>query len=162
MGIVLARIDSRLIHGQVLEAWVPHVQANCIMVANDRIGALSLQKKIMKAAVPRGIEVFIGSLVEVAQQLAGARYSGLKVLLLFDSSRDALRGHRDGIPLTELNLGNMHAGEGKQRYSCTLALDAEDIANFDALEACGVKIVSQCLPADHERDWHKLMALGGG
>ncbi|NIP49931.1 MAG: PTS sugar transporter subunit IIB, partial [Gammaproteobacteria bacterium] len=28
MSIVLARIDSRLVHGQVLEAWVPYVSAD--------------------------------------------------------------------------------------------------------------------------------------
>ena len=35
MSLVLTRIDNRLIHGQILESWVPTLKANCIIVAND-------------------------------------------------------------------------------------------------------------------------------
>ena len=54
MNIVLARIDNRLIHGQVLESWVPTTRANCIIVANDEVAQAVMQKILMQAAVPRG------------------------------------------------------------------------------------------------------------
>ena len=56
MSIVLARIDSRLVHGQVLEAWVPYVDADCIVVANDEVAAASFQCMVMQAAVPSSID----------------------------------------------------------------------------------------------------------
>jgi len=49
MALVFVRIDNRLIHGQVLEAWVPFVRADCIVVANDDIARKPLQKLMMKA-----------------------------------------------------------------------------------------------------------------
>jgi len=36
-NIVLVRVDSRLVHGQILEAWVPHVRAKCIIVVDNKV-----------------------------------------------------------------------------------------------------------------------------
>jgi PTS system mannose-specific IIB component len=157
MAIVLTRIDSRLIHGQVLEAWVPHVKADCIIVANDRAALTPLQRMIMQAAVPRDIRLEIGTLDEVADLLATGELARCRTLLLFANSDDALRACRLGIGYSKLNLGNMHAEDGKDRYSCTIALDRHDIDNLVAVEATGVTIVSQCVPADREEGWRRLV-----
>lgn len=159
MGVVFARIDNRLIHGQVLEAWVPHTQADCIIVANDKVATEPLRRTMMAASVPKGIQVVIGCIEELAEELARGQYANCKVLLLFETSADALEAHRRGFPFQMLNLGNMHAGEGKMRYSCTISLDPDDIGNLESLEMQeGVRIVSQCIPADRERPWRKLIA----
>jgi PTS system mannose-specific IIB component len=160
MAIVLTRIDSRLIHGQVLEAWVPHVQADCIVVANDQAAHTPLQRMIMQAAVPSDIHLVIATLEEVALLLASAEQQARRTLLLFATSDDALRACRLGVTFTKLNLGNMHAAAGKNRYSCDIALDQHDIDNLSAVEAAGVMIVSQCVPADRERGWHALVRDG--
>ena len=160
MGIVLTRIDSRLIHGQVLEAWVPYLKADCIVVANDAAAHTPLQRMIMQAAVPRNIRLEIGTLDELAALLFAPELAGRRTLLLFASSDDALRACRLGIGYAKLNLGNMHAAEGKCRYSCTIALDQHDIDNLRAVEASGVTIVSQCVPADREQGWQILLRNG--
>ena len=160
MGIILARIDSRLVHGQVLEAWVPHVRADCIVVANDAAARTPLQRMIMQAAVPRDLRLEIGTLDEVAALLASPELGKRRTLLLFADTDDALRACRLGIAYRKLNLGNMHAGEGKERYSCTIALDRHDIDNLRAVEAAGVAIVAQCVPADREQGWQALVRNG--
>lgn len=162
MGIVLTRIDSRLIHGQILEAWLPHVRAECIVVANDAAADTPLQRMIMQAAVPSSIRLEIRKLDETAALLASAELSGKRILLLFASSDDALRACRLGVEFPKLNLGNMHAAEGKCRYSCTIALDRHDIDNLQAVEAFGVTIVAQCVPADREQGWGILVRNGEG
>jgi len=161
MGIVLARIDSRLIHGQILEAWLPHVQADCIVVANDAAACTPLQRVIMRAAVPSSIRLEIGTLDETAALLSSAELSGKRTLLLFASSDDALQACRLGIGFPKLNLGNMHAAEGKYRYSCTIALDRHDIDNLREVETFGVTIVAQCVPVDREQQWQVLVRDGG-
>ena len=112
MGIVLTRIDSRLIHGQVLEAWVPYLKADCIVVANDAAAHTPLQRMIMQAAVPSDIRLEIGTLDEVAALLHSSELSNRRTLLLFASSDDALRACRLGLGFAQLNLGNLHAAEG--------------------------------------------------
>ncbi len=162
MSLVLTRVDSRLIHGQVLEAWVPYVQADCIVVANDEVARTPLQCMIMQAAVPSSIKLMIGTLEEAVAFLALPDTGRKRVLLLFANSVDALRAQRLGIGYTRLNLGNMHTAEGKNRYSCTIALDQDDIDNLRQVAACGVTIVSQCIPADREQGWEQMLRSGGG
>jgi len=157
--IVLARIDNRLIHGQVLEAWVPYVDADCIVVANDMVATHPLRKKMMTASVPSSLRVIVGSVAEIATLLADAPPRG-RILLLFADSGDAVRACESGIVIRELNLGNLHGGDGKRRVSCTIALDDMDLANFRKLEAAGVRIVARCIPSDEVHDWKQLRADG--
>lgn len=157
MSLVLTRIDNRLIHGQVLEAWLPYTNADCIVVANDEVAATSLQRIMMEAAVPKGIKVVIDSVDEVEKLFSSHRLESKRVMLLFGNSGDALRAHKDGVPFAKLNLGNMHAGKDKVACSCTIALDRKDIENLNQLEKEGVAIGSQCVPQDSEQSWHKLI-----
>jgi PTS system mannose-specific IIB component len=161
MSIVLARIDSRLVHGQVLEAWVPYVDADCIVVANDAVAAASFQRMVMQAAIPSSIKLIIGTLEETACILKSAELLKKRVLLLFTSSDDALKARQLGVSYAKLNLGNMHSSAGKNRYTCTIALDQQDIDTLQKVEDQGVTIVSQCVPADREQNWHKLIRSGG-
>lgn len=161
MSIVLARIDSRLVHGQVLEAWVPYVDADCIVVANDEVAAASFQCIVMQAAVPSSIKLIIGTLEETARILSSADLLKKRVLLLFSKSEDALKVCHLGVSYPKLNLGNMHSSEGKDRYTCTIALDQQDIDKLQQVEDLGVTIVSQCVPADREQSWRKLIRSGG-
>ncbi|MDX9709472.1 MAG: PTS sugar transporter subunit IIB [Trichloromonas sp.] len=156
MSIVLARIDNRLIHGQVLESWVPYVHADCILVANDAVAGNPLRKILMTAAVPKGLGVFIERLADAAKLLSGGVLIDRKVLLLLATSADALALYRLGVLYDKLNLGNLHGGENRRRVSCTIAFAPEDLANLGQLEAAGVRVVAQCIPADRERDWKKL------
>ena len=97
MSIVLARIDSRLVHGQVLEAWVPYVNADCIVVANDEVAAVSFQCMVMQAAIPSSIKLVIGTLEETVGILSSADLLKKRVLLLFTNSEDALEVRQLGV-----------------------------------------------------------------
>lgn len=157
--IVLARIDNRLIHGQVLEAWVPFVHADCIVVASDEVAAKPLQKKMMVAAVPSEIKVIIGSLAEIAERFKRNEFSQ-RILLLFATPAAALKGYQLGIPISELNLGNLPCGEGRRRVSCTVSLGDDDLSAFRLLEESGVRITARCLPSDAIQDWKTLDGNG--
>ena len=157
MDIVLARIDNRLIHGQVLESWVPALRANCIIVANDEVAQAVMQKILMQAAVPRGIRVIVDTVAAVAQLFDSAELAGSRILLLFSTASDARKAIEYGLPLKKLNLGNMHAGSGKLQCSCTIFLDPEDVTDLHKIEDFGVRITSQCLPSERSIEWKKML-----
>lgn len=157
MSLVLTRIDNRLIHGQVLETWVPYVHADCIVVANDGVAASPLKRKMMESSVPSRMRVEIGSVDEICSLFAAGEFERCKTLLLFGNTADALRAYRCGLIYQRLNLGNLHAGAGKARLSCTIFLDQEDVGILQELEISGVTISARCIPADSERSWKKLI-----
>jgi PTS system mannose-specific IIB component len=157
MSIVLTRIDNRLIHGQVLESWVPFIHADCIVVANDEIASSPLKRMMMKASVASRMRVEIGTIEEIVTLFATNDLENCKILLLFGSTTDALRAYRLGLQYQQLNLGNLHAGEGRARLSCTIFIDPEGLADLEQLELAGVEITARCIPADSERSWRKLV-----
>jgi PTS system mannose-specific IIB component len=156
MNIVLTRVDNRLIHGQVMEAWVPHVKADCIVVANDDAASSPLKRAMMEACVPSNLKVMIGTIEVISRRLQAGEISASRILLLLENSQDALALYREGVTFSKLNLGNLHATKGKVAVSCTLCIDEEDVDNLQELESLGVKVTARCIPQDGEQDWHRL------
>lgn len=54
-NIVLARVDDRLIHGQVMTAWLQYTGGNHIVIVDDNTASDEFTKEIMAMAVPEGI-----------------------------------------------------------------------------------------------------------
>jgi len=159
MNLVLTRIDNRLIHGQVLEAWVPFVKADCILVANDDIALNPLKKMMMQASVPSRMRVEIGRIDEIVTLVNSSDLDRCRTLLLFGTTADAVRAYRQGLLFEKLNLGNLHADKGKARLSCTVFLNPADMDDLELLDQAGVKITARCIPADGERPWRKMIAM---
>ncbi|MGE4544993.1 MAG: PTS system mannose/fructose/N-acetylgalactosamine-transporter subunit IIB [Pedobacter sp.] len=157
MSIVLARVDNRLIHGQVLEAWIPTTKADCIVVANNDLADADMRKRLMAAAVPRGIQVIIESVENSARFVLAPDNSTLRVMVLFASPDDALQAHVMGLHFAQLNLGNLHRPQGEHQLGCTVTLDHKDICSLTELETRGVEINLQCVPSDRQRGWRSMM-----
>lgn len=153
MLLVLVRVDNRLIHGQVLEAWLPYVQADTIIVVDDEIANDPFRKQLMLAVVPKSVrvDVYNHEQFETAAQLLVE--SKLKVLVLFATPADALKSYLGGFHFSTLNLGNMHIGPQKCCVSQTLYMDCDDIDDLDQLAELGVDICAQCVPTDRALHW---------
>ena len=59
MGIVLARIDNRLLHGIVATQWAGRSGAQRIMIIDDTVANNELTKASMKLARPTGMAISI-------------------------------------------------------------------------------------------------------
>ena len=52
MNIVGARIDGRLVHGQVANLWTPKLQADRIIVVDEEAAKSDIQKSGLRMATP--------------------------------------------------------------------------------------------------------------
>ena len=50
------RVDNRLVHGQVIEGWLPHLAAKHLVVANDAFASDLLRQQIAELAVPEDVD----------------------------------------------------------------------------------------------------------
>ena len=55
-NIVLARVDDRLIHSEVVSVWTPSLQVNRIIIVDDEVAADKFNKRIIKALAPNGVK----------------------------------------------------------------------------------------------------------
>ena len=81
-NIVLARIDDRLIHGQVVTAWVKQTNGNRIVIADDPLTKDTFMQRLLKAAAPPGITVDILTTADAINFLKEAPESGENIILL--------------------------------------------------------------------------------
>lgn len=142
------RIDNRLVHGQIIEAWLPFTDARVIVVANDDLAEDELRQQIMSIAIPLGVEISFVKVADAQNHLAGKKLLGKDVLVLFASCPDARQAFASGLAFATLNLGNMHYGPGKKQVCQHIALSGEDASCLEYLAAKGVKLDYRCVPGD--------------
>src|SRR5512139_1085304 len=113
--VVLARIDDRLIHGQIVEGWVNYLKASWVIVADDAVARNPVQRSIMEIAVPEGLRVFIGSVDEVRGKLRTPALAKERIILLFSRPRDVVRYLEAAEACPVVNIGGMRFVPGKRK-----------------------------------------------
>ena len=84
MSIVLARIDDRLIHGQVMTSWLNYTGANRIIIVDDETANDTFLKMIVTSVAPANIKTEVFSVHEGAETIKQLAASD-KVILLAKS-----------------------------------------------------------------------------
>lgn len=153
--IVLSRIDERLVHGQVGVQWVGFTGANLVLVANDDIAEDRVQQHLMEMVLAPGITVRFWSLKKVIDNIHRAT-DRQKILLVCKSPEDFLTLHQGNVPITPINVGNMHYAEGKTNSESGF-VNAQDIAAFHGLRKAGVRCFIQGVPTDLTQDLYTLL-----
>ncbi|MFD2627568.1 mannose/fructose/sorbose PTS transporter subunit IIA [Oceanobacillus kapialis] len=146
---VLARIDTRLLHGQVATGWTRNTQPTRIIVVSDVVAKDELRKKLIQQAAPSGVKahvVPIKKMIELAKD--DQHFGGQRALLLFENPQDVLRAVEGGVPLDTINVGSMSHSTGKVQPNKVLAFDQNDIDTFRKLKEFGVKFDVRKVPAD--------------
>lgn len=155
--VVLARIDDRLIHGQVVEGWVNFLKATCILVADDRVAANPLQRSIMEISVPEGLKVVIATVEDICGKLRSSAFGDERSILLFSNPRDVVRAFQAGLECRTVNLGGLHYVPGKRKIMDVLAVDDADLGALQELLRRGVKVEIQTVPTERPQLLEKVL-----
>ncbi|MGH7681449.1 MAG: PTS sugar transporter subunit IIB [Candidatus Eiseniibacteriota bacterium] len=148
MPLLLARIDDRLIHGQVVHGWGGALRPTLLVIVSDELRANPERAELYLFAVPDGAR---GRVVSVAEALApefAAEVARERTLLLFPSLEEALRLVEGGYPLSEVNVGGLHHAPGKGEVLPYVFLDAADRERMRALIRRGATVYAQDLPSN--------------
>lgn len=148
--IVLTRIDNRLVHGQVGVVWTSAVNENLLLVANDATANDPLQQELMTAtAESSGVGIRFWTLEKTITTIAKAS-PRQHIFLVIKTPEDALKLVQGGVPIKEINVGNMHFSEGKEQISKKVFVDQADKDAFNKLIDAGVKVYIQDVPEEKQ------------
>ena len=154
---VLARIDTRLLHGQVATNWTKATHPNRIIVVSDSVSKDELRKKLIEQAAPPGVRAHVIPLDKLVQVYNDPRFGDTKALLLFETPQDALAVIEKGVKISELNIGSMAHSVGKVQINSVLSLDQEDVEVYKKLRDLGVKFDVRKVSNDSPSDLFKLI-----
>ncbi|MBS7008511.1 mannose/fructose/sorbose PTS transporter subunit IIB [Anaerostipes sp.] len=154
---VLARIDSRLLHGQVATAWTKTTQPNRIIVVSDSVAHDDLRKKLIQEAAPPGVRANVVPVDKMIEVSKDPRFGNTKALLLFETPQDALRAIEGGVDIKELNIGSMAHSVGKVAVSKVVSLGKEDVETFAKLKEKGISFDVRKVPSDSKENMDEII-----
>ncbi|ALR90397.1 MULTISPECIES: mannose/fructose/sorbose PTS transporter subunit IIA [Clostridium] len=155
---VLARIDSRLLHGQVATAWTKTVQPTRIIVVSDAVAYDKLRKNLIQQAAPPGVKahvVPVDHMIKLAKD--DKHFGGQRAMLLFENPHDVLRAIEGGVPLKTINVGSMAHSIGKVQPNKVLAFDQKDIDTFAKIKKAGITFDVRKVPNDSKANMDEIL-----
>lgn len=96
MNITLARIDDRLIHGQVTTVWSKVANAQRIIICNDEVYNDEVRRTLLRQAAPPGMKVNVVNIEKAVAVYHNPQYQDETVFYLFTRPQDALAMVRQG------------------------------------------------------------------
>ena len=152
MKISLARIDDRLIHGQVVTSWSKETRCDRIIVCNDEVAADTMRKTLIEQVAPPGVKSNVVSIDKAIRVINNPKYANVNALLLFTNPTDVLRMVEGGVELKSINIGGMSFKEGKKQITGTISVNEEDIQSFKKLNELGIELEIRKVVADSKID----------
>ena len=154
---VLARIDTRLLHGQVATTWTKTTNPDRIIVVSDNVAHDDLRKNMIIQAAPPGVKAHVVPIDKMIAVAKDPRFGATKALLLFETPQDALRAIKGGVDIKTLNVGSMAHSQGKVAVTKALAFDKDDIKTMREIEKLGVKFDVRKVPADSPENMDSIL-----
>lgn len=145
-NLVLTRIDDRLIHGQVMTAWLKVFPVTRIIIVDNKVAKDEFMISVLELAAPSGVKVEVFSEEKAIEMLKG----GLSVpTIMLVKAPLTLKVLVDaGIPITEINIGGMGMNTGRKTLFKNIAATDEERAILKNFISNGIDVKIQIIPAE--------------
>ncbi|AMC94412.1 PTS mannose transporter subunit IIAB [Erysipelothrix larvae] len=147
MNIVNARVDERLIHGQVAMVWTNTIKADRIVVVNDEIIGDEMQIAALKIAKPAGVKLSLLSKERALIRLSDNSYDGQNIFLITKTVADMVFLAKN-LNLKSINIGNVAAKDGSRSIKKSVSLTEAEISQLQDLVNDGIIVTAQMLPTE--------------
>ncbi len=148
--IVLVRVDNRLLHGQILEAWVPRLRIQRVVVADDVAAGNALALAAMTLCVPPELPIEVRPVRDV--EWGRLANDPARTLVLVRDVSDLARARAAGLTsklAPNVNVGNVHFAPGRLPVTPSVFLADPEIEALRLLEGAGFAVEARAIPAEN-------------
>ena len=149
MSIILARIDDRLVHGQVTEGWCSRLKPEVVLIVSDEVSSSQWHSELCLASLPCCFEGIVVAVDEAYVAINKLENDTRGAYVLFESPKDAYTAVKNGANLVSINVGGMHSTKGKREILDYIFVDEKDTEYLKALHDMNIELDFRDLP-DHE------------
>ena len=143
MPIVFVRVDDRLIHGQVVQAWLPQLNVDEVIIPCTKKNKNAFNQGLLRLSLPYEYEL---SFMEVEKIASYAAETSRRLFLLMGSLQDLSELITNGVPVRSVNIGGMHFKNGAQKLADHVFLDAQDKRLLKLARDLGIDIETRAVP----------------
>ena len=144
MPIVFARVDDRLIHGQVVQAWLPELNIDEVVIPCPKARESRINKNLLRLSLPFEYDLTVLEPTRCVRYMAA---SSKRILLLMSSLQDLQPLLEDGLQIKSVNIGGMHFKEGARKLAEHVFLDKLDENTLRILNDLGISIETRAVPS---------------
>lgn len=148
MGIKFIRIDDRLIHGQVVTAWIKQYQAKRVLIVDDGVAKDDFLIGVLQMVAPSGVELVITDREQIGEKLKNYEADEKNTLILVKTPETARTLFDEGLALKELNVGGMGANQYRKAIYKNISASDEEVSILKELEGRGINVYFQATPTD--------------
>lgn len=154
-NVLLARVDDRLIHGQVMTAWMKRLPAKQIIIIDDKTAKDDFMITVLGMAAPQGVKVHVFDCEKAAALLK----KGIKKpsILLAKTPLTYTKLIELGVELKAINIGGMGINQERMTLYKNIAASQEEREAMKTMLANGVDIKIQVIPQDNSVEIKKLL-----
>ncbi|BAL62689.1 PTS sugar transporter subunit IIB [Melissococcus plutonius] len=157
MSIIGVRIDGRLIHGQVANLWTTKLNISRIMVVDDAVALDAIEKSGLKLATPAGVKLSVLPVEKAAENILAGKYDSQRLLIIARKPDRLLRLTELGVPIKEINVGNMSQTSDTRSITRSINVMDTDVTAFNQLHDKGVHLIAQMVPSDKAEEFMPLL-----
>ncbi|MBU3143269.1 PTS sugar transporter subunit IIB [Clostridium sp. CF012] len=152
---VLVRIDSRLIHGQVVTRWIQRTQANRIIIVDDTLAKDSFMAEVYKMAAPANVKVDVYTIEQTIENWSKNEKD--KIMFLFKGVHEVVKAWEEGFKYTKLQIGGIGSAPGRTTVHKNITLSQKEVDSLQELRKEGLEITLHILPDEREIDFQSIV-----
>ena len=122
----ILRVDYRLLHGQVVFAWVNHYQINAILVANDDVVDNHMKKSSLRIAKPASSKLIFKNIDESIKAINSGVTDAYNLLIVVENIEDAERLLKGVSSIKSVNLGLSMKKQDSKMIANAVYLDGQE------------------------------------
>lgn len=154
--IALARVDSRLLHAQVLVSWVQQCEVDRIVIADDGIAADPFLIKLFEMSAPPRVAL---SILNIDDTVTFLKQSEGRVLILFKNLLMLRAAIKAKMPLEDVQIAGLGAKTDSVQVFRTVHItqaEAEMLMHYHTTR--NLKVYFQAEPQENAVPLHEAVA----
>jgi len=148
MAINMIRVDDRLIHGQIVAAWVKSLGLERIWIIDNATANDSFLKNVMKMVAPPNVEFIVSDEDNIAEDAKRFDEDSVKSLVLVKYPATAEKLFATGISFRELQVGGIGANANRKKVYKNISMSDDELETCKRMLNSGVKVYIQVTPDD--------------
>ncbi|HHX53093.1 MAG TPA: PTS sugar transporter subunit IIB [Erysipelothrix sp.] len=145
-NLEFVRIDDRLIHGQVVAAWLKaYSNVKYILVIDDKTSEDPFMHEMFKLLVPAGITIDIKTIADATEQLREPLEKPTMIIVKNPMTIKSLVDN--GIEFERVNIGGMGMTPGRKKLFQNISSTPEENDIIRELIKQGIEVEIQIIPA---------------
>lgn len=154
MKVVLARVDERLLHGQVIASWSKILEIKKILVIDDKIAIEPFMAQVLEMTAPTGVNAKVITCEDAYKELSIST-DNVKTMLLFKGVEAPLKLRKLGYDLAELDIGNIGSRPSRKPITRRVFMSDDEVNITKELQNLNVFVYLQMLSTDPKVEFKK-------